>query len=304
MNIRQFLFALISLIPVTGSNGAVARELVIIADIAPIHAIVSSLTQGVQTPVQLIGGGQSGHDFALKPSNIRALQSADIVIWNGPDATPGLAKLLLQKDFAEKTVDLSSLPNTRLHSMRAAGVFDMDKPILSATIDPHSWLDPANAIYWSDYLTRLLIATDPENAVRYSQNNERFQESLAEAVKEIEMGFATAPLPLIQFHDAFQYFERAFGISPVGSVTSAEDEEASLGILSDLRKEISHSSEICVLVQTSTQTKIARPLFSTEHAANFGFIDPLGYNIEPQDYTFERLLLTIADGFGDCIARP
>ena len=53
-------------------------------DIAPVHGLVSRVMQGVGTPELIVPAGATPHDFALRPSQARALQNADLVVWMGP----------------------------------------------------------------------------------------------------------------------------------------------------------------------------------------------------------------------------
>lgn len=59
-------------------------------DIAPVHSLVARVMQGVGTPDLVIQSGASPHAYALRPSEARALQEADLVFWIGHDLTPWL----------------------------------------------------------------------------------------------------------------------------------------------------------------------------------------------------------------------
>ena len=62
---------------------AFSDDLNVVATIKPIHSLVASITEGVSKPTLLIGGAQSPHTFSLKPSDAKALQQADAVVWVG-----------------------------------------------------------------------------------------------------------------------------------------------------------------------------------------------------------------------------
>lgn len=48
-----------------------------------------------ETFVPLLPANVSPHDFSLKPSHIRRLQKAGLVVWLGPELEPYLAKVML-----------------------------------------------------------------------------------------------------------------------------------------------------------------------------------------------------------------
>src|SRR5688572_21664049 len=57
----------------------------IVVTLKPIHSLVASLTQGVSQVDLLLPDGASPHTFGLKPSHLRHLQHADLIIWVGPE---------------------------------------------------------------------------------------------------------------------------------------------------------------------------------------------------------------------------
>ncbi len=61
-----------------------AGNLKVVASVKPIHSLVAAVMEGVSMPVQLMPDGQSPHDFQLRPSHARTIQSADIIFWIGP----------------------------------------------------------------------------------------------------------------------------------------------------------------------------------------------------------------------------
>ncbi|SHH50672.1 zinc ABC transporter substrate-binding protein [Marivita hallyeonensis] len=62
----------------------------IVTDIAPIHGLVSMVTEGVTEPALLIEPTASPHTNAMRPSAAAALQEADIVFWVGEELSPWL----------------------------------------------------------------------------------------------------------------------------------------------------------------------------------------------------------------------
>ncbi|AVL52770.1 zinc transporter [Roseobacter denitrificans] len=64
------------------------------ADIAPVHALVARVMEGVGAPDLIVQPGASPHEYSLRPSEAAALQNADLVFWIGPDLTPWLGDTL------------------------------------------------------------------------------------------------------------------------------------------------------------------------------------------------------------------
>ena len=60
-------------------------------DIAPVHALVARVMEGLGAPKLVVPPGASPHEHRLRPSEAAALQEAALVFWLGPDLTPWLA---------------------------------------------------------------------------------------------------------------------------------------------------------------------------------------------------------------------
>lgn len=97
----------------------------VVADIAPVHSLVATVMDGVGSPDLLVPAATSPHFMSLRPSQMRSLQNADLVIWIGPEMTPWLEKALSGVD-AESQLILIDLPETSLLPYREAALFEHD----------------------------------------------------------------------------------------------------------------------------------------------------------------------------------
>ena len=78
----------------------------VVADIAPVRALAAQVMEGVGVPSQIIPASASPHGYAMRPSEARALQNADLVVWVGPALTHWLEEPLdtLAPDAARLTL--------------------------------------------------------------------------------------------------------------------------------------------------------------------------------------------------------
>ncbi|MEO0622048.1 MAG: zinc ABC transporter substrate-binding protein [Pseudomonadota bacterium] len=65
-----------------------------VTDIAPVHALVSQVMDGVGTPSVLLPQGSSPHGYAMRPSDMGRLADADFVFWMGEGLTPWLGRAI------------------------------------------------------------------------------------------------------------------------------------------------------------------------------------------------------------------
>ena len=95
----------------------------VVTDIAPIQALVSRVMAGVGTSEQLLPANVSPHDYAMRPSEARALQNADLVIWVGAELTPMLEESIESLAGDAATLELLHLNGTRELEFRESETF-------------------------------------------------------------------------------------------------------------------------------------------------------------------------------------
>lgn len=76
----------------TGFTPHVSAELKVVTSIKPIHSLVSAVMDGAGSSELLIEGASSPHAYAMRPSQARSLQDADVVFWVGPELEAFLVK--------------------------------------------------------------------------------------------------------------------------------------------------------------------------------------------------------------------
>src|SRR5699024_2027701 len=70
----------------------------VVTSINPLAFISAALTDGVTETKVLLPEGASPHNYALKPSALKLLTGAELVIWVGPDMESFLIKTLAKLD--------------------------------------------------------------------------------------------------------------------------------------------------------------------------------------------------------------
>lgn len=165
----------------------------------------------------------------------------------------------------------------------------------------HIWLSPQNGIAMTAEIARILGAVDPANKDVYAANAKKVVAGIKTADAQLEQQMA--PLKdktFIVFHDAYQYFERHYNLSAVGSVTLVPGQPVSAKRVLEITKRISATGATCVfrepqfpgdLVQTVIQGTVARE----------GILDPLGSNIAPGVGLYPALLLQVGQQLQDCL---
>ena len=105
-------------------NTAFADVPKVAADIAPVHSLVSRVMEGVGTPKLVIPAGASPHGYSLRPSEAKALQDADMVIWMGEDLAPWMEKSVETLSKGAEVITLLEESETKLLDFREGALFE------------------------------------------------------------------------------------------------------------------------------------------------------------------------------------
>jgi zinc transport system substrate-binding protein len=146
--------------------------------------------------------------------------------------------------------------------------------------DMHLWLDPANAEVLVTAIASALGAADPRNAAAYEANAARLREQLAELDRWLENRVAAiADRPYVVFHDAYQYFERRYGVNAVGAITINPTVRPGAQRLSELREQLERLDAACVFAEPQFEPALVDTVIEGT-GADKGVLDPLGADLD------------------------
>lgn len=286
----------------------------VVADIAPVHSLISRVMDGIGQPDLLIQRGASPHHYALRPSDAAALQAAELVIYVGAGLTPWLEPRLAVLAKKATFLELAAMPDSILLGYRHQDFFHEAEPIASTTesgdhdhahgtIDPHLWLDPENARRWLDHIAGALSDLDPVHADRYFGNAAEGKKEITEVVGEIEDQFAQLENDaFIVFHDAYQYWEARFGFRVRGSILPADASTPSPKRLKKLRSLVEDGEVGCVLAEPQFDSDLIESVFDNQQV-KVGLIDPEGAHLALGSMLYTHLLLGIAAEVKKCLEK-
>ncbi|MFP4244527.1 MAG: zinc ABC transporter substrate-binding protein [Ectothiorhodospira sp.] len=302
------LFILILALATWSAAGATPR---VVTSIPPIHNLVHGVMAGVGEPVRLVPPGASPHNYRLKPSDMRQLHQADVMVWIGPEMETFLARPLATAPDELTRVTLMEDVDLVLHPRREGGVWadpahdeggggDHDAHGEEDT-DTHIWLSPENAARITRHVARVLAGVDPEHADRYRANRDRILGRLEELDDRLrERLDPLRDRPFIVFHDAYQYFERHYGLNPAGSITLDPSRSVGARRIQAIRDRIRESRALCVFVEPQFEPDLVETLVEGTDART-GVLDPLGAERPPGEESYYRLLEALGEQLVDCL---
>lgn len=168
----------------------------------------------------------------------------------------------------------------------------------------HVWLDPDNARSMVDAIVETLSAVDSRHAAAYADNGERLKARIRALDAELrEILAPVSQRPYIVFHDAYQYFERHYGLSPVGAVTVSPERRPGARRLVEIRRRIENIDAACVFAEPQFNPDMVRAV-TRGTGARRGILDPLGAELDPGADLYFRLMKKMAAALRDCLAEP
>ncbi|HAO58153.1 MAG TPA: zinc ABC transporter substrate-binding protein, partial [Alphaproteobacteria bacterium] len=116
--------ALLATTILTASMTTAFADVRVVTSIKPVHSLVAAVMQGVGTPDLIVEGAGSPHTYALKPSQAKQLQEADLVFWMSHDLEAFLEKSI--DGIATKAVSVPLMESRGLMTLgfREGGAFD------------------------------------------------------------------------------------------------------------------------------------------------------------------------------------
>ncbi len=288
-------------------TGASAEALRVVATIKPVHALVSAVMGDLGTPVLIVRGGASPHGYSLRPSDAAALEEADLVFWTGEGMELFLEEALDSLAVEAAVVELAQSPGVQLLPVREGGAFDhhghdVEDHGGDARMDMHFWLDPVNAARMTEAIADALVRADPANAAGYLANATAQAERLEVLRAEIDTMLAPVrEVPFVVFHDAYQYFERRFGLAIAGSVTVTPDAMPGAARVAEIRSRIAAAGAACVFSEPQFEPAIVQTIIEGSGARS-GTLDPEGAGLPEGPDLYAALLRNLAASLRDCLS--
>ena len=325
--IERLLLPTLAAIAAAGVASAEAPS--VAADVAPVHSLVARVMQGVGEPDLVVPPGASPHGHALRPSEARSLQDADVVFWVGPELTPWLGDALASLAPDAATVALLDAPGTTVLDLREGALFEAhdhgaedghapgdheagDREAERADAgaqgehehgghDPHAWLSPENAGAWLDAIAAELSRVDPENADAYAANAAAGRDEIEALSAEIDG--VLEPVrgrSFIVFHDAYQYFEAGFDFPASGAISLGDAARPSPARIERVRDRVAQAGVSCVLAEPQFDPGLVETVLDGTRARS-GVLDPLGSDLAPGVGLYPRLMRNLAQTLADCL---
>lgn len=270
----------------------------IVATTYPMYVLTCAVTAGSDhVSVGRLNTGQVSclHNYTLTVSDMRQLETADLLVLNGA----GLEEFMHQALERLTAVQVDCSVNIDLlesdgHTHHEEG--DHHNHDHESEHDPHYWMDPRNLSTAADTIAHALSAIDPEQDILYLKNAEIMSAQLKAAYSQWQEELSGISNPcLITFHDGFHYFAEAFGLELLFSMEEEDGATASAKDILTASTYVKDYSITAIFTENNGSGSAARAV-SGETGVAVASLSMLmdGENI-PQDSSAEAALSFLLD---------
>lgn len=306
---KALLLLFVPLLLLSGPAGAVT----VLTSVKPLQLIASAITAGGDAPQLLLSPGSSPHDYALRPSDVRRVKNADVVLWVGPELEVFLSSLLkdhpnslalMPHIILEDPMDDHHSSDNHRHDTDNVVIENQDDQHDHGEQDTHLWLDPHNANTIARVLAERLMDLDPDNIDRYQDNLATFEANLLKT--DLEVAAKLAPIAGIGyfvFHDAYGYWERHYKLPTLGHFTVNPARAPGAKTVSNIHQALRQSQAKCVFAEPQFKPAVIEAVMRNTQA-KIGILDPLASEITPGPLSYFAFMHQLADAMTQCLLDP
>jgi ABC-type Zn uptake system ZnuABC Zn-binding protein ZnuA len=199
---------------------------------------------------QILHPNSDPHEYEPRPSDVKAVVGAAVVVRSGGDLDQWLGGVLENAGSKAKTVTLLDAIDAR---RSADGT------------DPHWWQNPRNAIIAVGEIRDALTAADPAGRDAYVRNAAAYLARLRALDRAVASCIAQVPArqrKLVTDHDALGYYADRYGIEIIGTVIPALSTraQASAASVTRLVRTIRSAGVRTIFSESSANPKLARAI--------------------------------------------
>lgn len=278
------------------ASHSVAHASTVLTSIKPIQLIALEIMHNTSQPDVILASNTSPHDYALRPSDVKSIRKADLVIWFGNDLEPFLTKVLEQQS---NVLTLSDIKGLELREYEGDH-HDHDGHD-HGSHDPHFWLGYAPTKQVAKAIAQKLAEIDKANSETYFANLAQFESKLTAQQQAIDTQLSSVKQTgYFVFHDAYGYFEQDFGLNQLGFFTVSPDRKPGAKTLISIRKALASEQAKCVFSEPQFTPAVVKSV-TRGSEAKVGVLDPIGSDVEVTTGGYFILKQNLADSFSSCL---
>ncbi len=225
----------------------------IAATTLPVYEFTTRLCEGTGiTVTRLVTENVSClHDYALNVSQVRAAESAELIVISGAGLEEFMHDLLHDKNVIDSSIGIDLIECADNH--------DHDHGHHHHEADSHIWLSPENARSMAANICSGLSLQYPEYADIFDENLNLLLQALDNLQSYADEQLSDLKCrELITFHEGFAYLARSFDLTILEAVEEESGSEASAAELKHLITVVRHHNLPAIFTEALGSTSAAR----------------------------------------------
>jgi zinc transport system substrate-binding protein len=250
---------------------------------------------------------------------VRRVREVALLYWIGPDLENFLPRVLAGR--SQPSVAVQELPGMHLrhfadshaehddhdqaddeHAEPEQAVADEhDQDHRPGTVDAHLWLLPANARVIATRMAADLSVADPANAARYQANLGAFGKRLEALDQRLQQRLrGVADKPYFVFHEAYDYFEAAYGLQHAGVFSVLGEVQPGARHVAAMRTRLEQAGPSCVFSEPPRRPRLAETLIAGL-PATLAELDTMGATLAVDGNGYTTLLDNLGNDLAECL---
>ena len=164
--------------------------------------------------------------------------------------------------------------------------------------DVHIWLDPNNAKVIVKEVANELASLDSKNSDFYKMNAKKTVEKLDILINQIDKSI-NKKASFVTFHDAYQYFEKRFGVEALGALTINTDIQPGAKQIAEIKDLVEDKNIKCIFSEPQFNPKLIN-MIAKSTGAKTGILDPLGSSYKPGKDLYFNLINDLYENLNKC----
>ena len=198
------------------------------------------------------------HDYSLNVRQVKAAESAELIVISGAGLEAFLDDILLDKQTVDASLGINLIVPEEHHHDHEDTQEESGHKVHDHEQDPHIWLSPANAMIMAENICHGLQTQYPQYKAIFSSNLETLISDLsalnAHGKTELKM---LSCRELITFHDGFAYLADAFQLTILDAIEEESGSEASARELITMIEEVEHHRLPAIFTEKSGSVSAA-----------------------------------------------
>jgi zinc/manganese transport system substrate-binding protein len=205
----------------------------------------------------LVGPNGNAHVYAPSPADAKKVADAKLVFVNGLGFEGWLERLVKASGTKAPIV----IATKGIKPLERAGDHDHDHD--HGRADPHAWQSVANAKIYVANIRDALIAADPAGKDAYLANAAAYLAKLDALEREVREVIAKIPADrrrVITSHNAFGYFQNAYGVNFIAPQGVSTEAEASAKDVAAIIAQIKKQKAAAVFLENVTDPRLVEQI--------------------------------------------